>query len=60
MWTLECAWTEIDLNESEINLNECEHFLKANLERFEIDSTWINFSANGSFINLNVESNSSY
>ena len=28
--------TKIDLNESEIDLNECEHFLKANLDRFEI------------------------
>ena len=54
-------WTEIDLNESEIDLNECEHFHKGvNLERFEIDSTWINFSTNGSFIGLNVQSNSSY
>ena len=25
-------WTENDLNESEIDLNECEHFLKANLD----------------------------
>ena len=24
-------WTETDLNEAEIDLNECEHFLKANL-----------------------------
>ena len=33
MW----MWTETsDLNESEIDLNECEHFLKANLDRFEI------------------------
>ena len=26
--------TEIDLNESEIDLNNCEHFLKANWDRF--------------------------
>ena len=24
--------TELDLDESEIDLNECEHFLKANLD----------------------------
>ena len=29
--------TEINLNESEIDLSECEHFLKANLDRSEID-----------------------
>ena len=29
--------TEIGLNESEIDLNECEHFLKANWDRPEID-----------------------
>ena len=33
--------TEIDLNESEIDLNECEHFLKANLDRTEIELSWI-------------------
>ena len=32
--------TEIDLNESEIDLNECEHFLKANLDQSEIDLKW--------------------
>ena len=29
--------TEINLNESELDLNECEHFLKVNLDRSEID-----------------------
>ena len=57
--------TEIDLNESEINLNEseivlnesvidlnqCEHFLKANLDRSKwdptsIDPSWIDLSVN--------------
>ena len=35
--------TELDLNESEIDLNECEHFLKANIwsiwVRSELDRT---------------------
>ena len=30
---------EIDLNEAEIDLNEREHFLKANLDRTEIDGS---------------------
>ena len=32
------AWmrTEIDLNESEIDLNKCEHFLKANWDQSEM------------------------
>ena len=43
--------TEIDVNESdidlnqkwsEIDLNECEHFLKANWDRPEIDQTRVN------------------
>ena len=29
----------IDLNKSEIDLNECEHFLKVNLDRYELDRT---------------------
>ena len=29
--------SEIDLNGSEIDLNKCEHFLKVNLNRSEID-----------------------
>ena len=29
--------TEIDLNEFKIDLNESEHFLKANLDRSKID-----------------------
>ena len=33
--------TEIDLNESEIDLNECKHFLKANMALSEIDSNWM-------------------
>ena len=28
--------TEVDLNESEIHQNECEHFLKAKLYRSEM------------------------
>ena len=28
--------TAMDLNESEIDLNECEHFLRANLDQSEI------------------------
>ena len=40
---LKVIWmrTEIGLNESEIDLNECEHFLKANWDRPEIDPNWI-------------------
>ena len=30
---LKLMWTEIDLNESEFDLNELKHFLKANLDR---------------------------
>ena len=33
-----------NLNESEIDLNKCEHFLKGNLDRCEIDPSWIDFS----------------
>ena len=37
------AWkrTEIDLNESEIDLNKSKHFLKTNLDQAEIDPSWI-------------------
>ena len=40
---LECEQTEIDLNESKIDLNECEHSLKANLDQSENDPSWIDF-----------------
>ena len=33
---------ETDLNESEIDLNECEHFLEAKLAWSEIDQSWMN------------------
>ena len=33
--------TEIDLNESENDLNECEHFLKANWDRSKLKSIWM-------------------
>ena len=33
--------TEIDLNESEIDLNECEHFFTSSMDRSEIDLTWV-------------------
>ena len=36
--------TEIDQNESEIDLNECEHFLEANSDQSEIDRC---YSVNG-------------
>ena len=40
--------TEIDLNESENNLNGCKmHFLKVNLDQSEIDPSWIILSSNG-------------
>ena len=48
--------TEIDLNESEIDLNECEHFqaAKQTLDRSEIDVSWINLSSNGNVCFDNV------
>ena len=31
---------------TEIDLNESEHFLKVNMDRFEIDASWIDFRVN--------------
>ena len=42
-----------DLNESEIDLNECEHFLKENLVRSEIDLNKSEIDLNKSEIDLN-------
>ena len=50
MWTLECD--EIDLNESEIDLDESENFLKSNLDQSEIDTSWIDLSVNGPYIGV--------
>ena len=38
--------TKIDLNDSEIDLNECEHFLKAKLDRLQIVLSWMDLSMN--------------
>ena len=46
--------TEIDLNKSEIDLNKCENVLKANLERSEIDSNWIDLNVIGPIVIFQV------
>ena len=35
---------------TEIDVNECEHFLKANLDRSEIVPSWMDLSENGPIV----------
>ena len=37
---------------TELDLNECEHFLKANLDQSDIESSWIVLSENGDLISM--------
>ena len=46
----ECERSNANWDRSKIDLNECEHFLKANWNRSQIDPTYIDLSVNGEFI----------
>ena len=55
----ECERSNANWDRSKIDLNECEHFLKANWDRSEdrsqIDPTWFDLSVNGLSMNWNIE-----
>ena len=55
----ECERSNANWDRSKIDLDECEHFLKAIWDRSEdrsqIDPTWFDLSVNGLSINWNIE-----